>query len=405
MDIVRKYAKTLSTVIFVMTVFVTGFYMGNIHSSSQAQGRFALGDTEEAFEPMWEVFNAIQNDYVDSGTVDVPTLVDGAITGMVDSLDDQYSNYLSAEAYSQFNNDLSGNFEGIGVVIRTVEDTGEIEVVSILNGSPALDAGVRPGDIFYEVDGQRIEGMTQTELATLVRGPAGTSVEITFDRDGELITLDITRARIELPNVETEILENDIAYLALNDFSTVARQQINEALETLDVNSRSGFIFDLRGNPGGLLSSAIDVGSLFIEDGVLLYEAFGNGTEQTFEVNGTFGNINVPIVVLVDESSASASELVAGAIQDRGAATLIGETTFGKGTVQTIRPLSNGGGLRLTIARYLLPSRRWIQDVGVVPDIIVEWNPETVEEINGDDPQLQAAIDYLNDGESTTQRD
>lgn len=405
MDIIRKYAKTLSTVIFVLTVFITGFYAGNIHSSSQAQGRFALGDTEEAFEPMWEVFNAIQNDYVDSSSVDVPTLVNGAISGMVDALGDQYSNYLTPDAYSQFNNDLSGNFEGIGVVIRTLEETGEIEVVSILNGSPALDAGVRPGDIFYEVDGQRIEGMSQTELATLVRGPAGTDVEITFDRDGELITLNITRARIELPNVETEILENNIAYLSLNDFSTVARQQINEALETLDVNSRNGFIFDLRGNPGGLLSSAIDVGSLFIEDGVLLYEAFGNGTEQTFEVNGTFGDINVPIVVLVDESSASASELVAGAIQDRGVATLIGETTFGKGTVQTIRPLSNGGGLRLTVARYLLPSRRWIQDVGVVPDIIVEWNPETVEEINGDDPQLQAAIDFLIDGESTTQRD
>lgn len=405
MDIIRKYAKTLSTVIFVLTVFITGFYAGNIHSSSQAQGRFALGDTEEAFEPMWEVFNAIQNDYVDSSSVDVPTLVNGAISGMVDALGDQYSNYLTPDAYSQFNNDLSGNFEGIGVVIRTLEETGEIEVVSILNGSPALDAGVRPGDIFYEVDGQRIEGMSQTELATLVRGPAGTDVEITFDRDGELITLNIIRARIELPNVETEILENNIAYLSLNDFSTVARQQINEALETLDVNSRNGFIFDLRGNPGGLLSSAIDVGSLFIEDGVLLYEAFGNGTEQTFEVNGTFGDINVPIVVLVDESSASASELVAGAIQDRGVATLIGETTFGKGTVQTIRPLSNGGGLRLTVARYLLPSRRWIQDVGVVPDIIVEWNPETVEEINGDDPQLQAAIDFLIDGESTTQRD
>lgn len=395
MDIVRKYSKTLSTVLLLVTVFVAGVYVGNIDVVTEAQGRFSIGDTDEAFEPLWEVFAAIQADYVDSGEIDVPTLVDGAITGMVESLGDQYSGYLSSDAYSAFNNSLSGNFEGIGVVIRTLEDTGEIEVVSVLAESPALAVGVQPGDIFHEVDGQPVEGLDQTQLATIVRGPAGTTVTVTFKRDDEFVTYDIVRARIEIPNVETDILENNIAYIKLNDFNTNARQQLDAAVAELDVNSRNGLVFDLRGNPGGLLSTAIDVGSMFIEDGVLLYETFGNGEEQIFEVNGNYADINVPIVVLVDETSASASELVAGAIKDTGVATIIGETTFGKGTVQTIRPLSNGGALRLTIARYLLPSRAWVHEVGVQPDIEVEWNPVTAEEMNGEDPQLEAAIDLL----------
>jgi carboxyl-terminal processing protease len=181
----------------------------------------------------------------------------------------------------------------------------------------------------------------------------------------------------------------------MQQFSELSREQVDEALAAVDVNSRSGLIFDLRGNPGGLLTSAVDIGSLFIEDDVLLYEVFADGSEEIFRSNGDYGNIEVPIVVLIDEGSASASELVSGAIKDYGVATLIGETTFGKGTVQNIQPLSNEGALRLTIARYLTPNRTWIHDVGVTPDIIIEWNPQTVDEINGPDPQLQAAIELL----------
>ena len=400
MGFMKKYAGKIQAVILIAAIFVAGFAVGTINSVSVAQSRVVIGDTDEAFAPLWEVFNTIQASYVDSADIDVPLLVNGAITGMVESLGDRYSNYIDPSAFDRFNSDLSGNFEGIGVVIETNPDTNEIYVTNVLRGSPALGAGVLPGDIFYSVDGTLIEGLDQTALALLVLGPAGSTVNITFKRGTELINLAIVRARIELPNVETDILDNNIAYVSLNNFNSVAVNQIRQALEEVDVNNRNGLVFDLRGNPGGLLSSAIDVGSLFIRDGVLLYETFADGSEQTFEVNGNYANINVPIVVLVNENSASASELVAGAIKDRGAGTLIGETTFGKGTVQTIQPLSNGGGLRLTIARYLLPSRQWIHDVGVVPDIAIDYDP--FEDGATGDLQLEAAIRFLSESTSNT---
>lgn len=393
MATIRKHATKIQSVLLFLAVFTAGFALGNLNTPSVAQTAF--GDTEEAFAPLYQVFNLIQSEYVDADIVEVPDLVDGAIQGMVDSLGDQYSGYMAPTMYDMFNTDLSGDVEGIGVVIRTIEETGEIEVVNVLEGAAARQAGVLPGDIFWEVEGQSVAGMNQTELAGIVRGPAGTDVTITFKRDEEFIELTITRVRFSVPIVTSEILDGDIAYIALAEFNGNARTAIQEALDELDVNSRTGLIFDLRGNPGGLLRSAIDVASLFIEDGTILYESFGDGTEEVFEATGDYANIQVPIVVLVDEGSASASELVSGAIQVRQVATLIGETTFGKGTVQTIQPLDNGGGLRLTIARYLLPDRNWIHDIGVEPDVLVEWNPETVEEMEGEDPQLNAAIEFL----------
>lgn len=397
----RQNLFRFNTLLLFVAVFMFGFIMGNLNSLNitEAQSQVVLGDTDEAFDPLWEAFNTIRDRYVDSDDVTVPGLVDGAIQGMVDTLGDPYSGYLVPQEYAMFNSDISGDVEGIGVVIRTNQETEAIEVVNVLEGAPARDAGVMPGDIFYEVDGQSVVGMNQTELASIVRGPSGTEVTIKFLRDEEIVEFTIVRARFEVPNVEYDILEGDIAYISMAEFNSRSRTQVDEALETVNVNERAGLIFDIRGNPGGLLSSAVDMGSLFIEDGVLIYETFGDGSEQVFEANGDYGGIEVPIVLLVDETSASASELIAGAIQDTGVATLLGETTFGKGTVQTIQPLSNDGGLRLTIARWLTPNRNWIQDQGVTPDIIVEWNPETIEEMEGDDPQLQAAIDFLLNGE------
>lgn len=393
MDFVRKYAQQIQTVVLVIAVFAAGFAFGNLSSISQAQGRIAISDTDEAFEPFWEAYGYIQTRYVD--VVDVPTLVDGAIAGMVESLGDQYSSYMDPEMYALFDTNISGDVEGIGVVIRTIEETGEIEVGTVLKGAPAEAAGVLPGDIFIEVNGENVVGLNQSELALLVRGPAGSDVEITFRRGEELITLTITRDRFEVPNVESEVLEGDIGYISLADFNSRARSQLDTALDEIQVNELNGLIFDVRGNPGGLLSSAIDVTSAFIEDGVILYEAFGDGTEEVFEANGNYANIQVPIVLLVDETSASASELLAGALKDTGTAVLIGEVTFGKGTVQTVQGLSNDGALRLTVARWLTPNRNWIHEQGVTPDIIVEWDPQSIEELEAGDPQLDAAIEYL----------
>jgi carboxyl-terminal processing protease len=226
-----------------------------------------------------------------------------------------------------------------------------------------------------------------------VRGPEGTDVAITFARGDELIEMVITRKRITIPNVESEIVGDNIAYVRLNQFSSNARAEIDRALEELDVNSRAGLIFDMRDNPGGLLSSAIDVASAFIPSGPIVTEWFSETEQQVFEATGDYANITVPIVVLVNEGSASGSELVAGAIQDTGVATLIGERTFGKGTVQTWHQLSNGGGVRITIARWITPGGRWIHERGIVPSTLVLWNPRDYDDPR--DPQLDAAIQAI----------
>jgi carboxyl-terminal processing protease len=311
----------------------------------------------------------------------------------VDSLGDQFSGYLSPSDYATFNTELGGNVEGIGVTIDTNDDD-HIYVVALIKGAAAEASGVLPGDIFWEVNGESVEGLDQSELASIVRGPAGTDVEIVFKRGDEFITFTITRVRFEVPNVEYEVLEDDIAYISLATYDSNSRRQLEDALTALDVNARKALILDIRNNPGGLLSAVVDVSSLFVEDGVILYETFGDGSEQIFEANGDFYDVQVPIVLLVNEGSASASELMAGAFKDRDIATIMGETTFGKGTVQNIQPLSNGGGLRITIARWLTPNRNWIHDVGITPDIEVPYDPAT--DGVDIDPQLDAAIEFIN---------
>jgi carboxyl-terminal processing protease len=222
-------------------------------------------------------------------------------------------------------------------------------------------------------------------------------------RGEERIEFEIVRARIIIPNTETATF-GDIGYVKLNEFTGEARDNLDAAIESLNPEDLSGLILDLRGNPGGFLDSAVEVASAFIEEGnLILTEDFGERFDAvTFEANGDYLDLGIPIVVLVDETSASASELVTGAWQDYGVVTVIGEITFGKGTVQTWQELSNGGGIRLTIARWLRPSGEWIHGVGITPDIIVEWTPEHFDEVGNPetDPQLAAALEYLRDPDS-----
>lgn len=376
----------------IVGVFVAGFILGNQFNISQAQSdTTAPRGAEVAFEPFWQVYNLIESEYLEP--VEPEKLVDGAIQGMIEALDDQFSGYMDPSVYPLMNADLSGTVEGIGALVETDEETKEIRIASVLEGSPAEAAGVQDGDVFVQVNGEDVTGLTQMELVTKVRGPAGTTVQLTMRRGEELVEFTITRAKIVVPNVEFKTLDGNIGYIKMRDFSADARAKLDEALKALDVNALDGLVFDLRGNPGGLLTSAIDIASAFIKDGTILVEDFGNGEQRTFEANGSYIGISVPMVVLVDEDSASASELVAGALQDRDRAEIVGETTFGKGTVQTWRELVNGGGVRLTIARWLTPNGHWIHEQGITPDIVVEWTPENRDDPN--DPQLKAALDYL----------
>lgn len=391
--VLRGRVQHLMAALVLATMFMAGFALGVQYAVGKAQSMtMPPTDAEQAFQPFWQVYNLIKSDYIDN--VDTAKLVDGATKGMVDALGDQFSGYMSPDIYRLVNSDIAGEFNGIGVIIHTDETTGQIAVVGLLEGAPAATAGIQPGDIFAAVDDKDVSGINQTDLATLVRGEEGTDVKITVLRGDQRLDFTITRAHITVPNIEAKVLDDGIGYIRLNQFTAEARTDLDQALKDIDVNHRVGLILDLRDNPGGLLTSAIDVASAFIQSGPIVTEAYSSDNQHVFTATGAYADIRVPIAVLVNGASASASELLAGALQDRGIATIIGTQTFGKGTVQQWQELVNGGGLRLTIAKWLTPNGRWIHEQGITPDINVAWAPTTYDP-HADDPQLDAAEQFL----------
>jgi carboxyl-terminal processing protease len=409
----KKLTERIPTSILVAIIFVAGFVIGSQYTVIMAaqSGPALPADVEPDFAAFYQAYNLIEDQYLDVPEVEV--LVDGAIRGMVKALDDPYSNYVDPELFSLESDDYDGEIQGIGVVISVDEVTEEIIVVNVMADTPAERAGIQEGDAFAIVDEENVLGLTYLELALRVRGPAGSTVDITMRRGDEMIDFTIERARIPIPNVEWELLDGDIGYIYMAQFTRVSRPQVDDALTQLKDSDLNGLIFDLRGNPGGLLSSATEIAGLFLEQGVILIEDFGDGEKTIFKVqddlvlqieedseriytrNSAYSDLDIPIIVLLDDRSASASEVVAGAWQDHGVVTIIGQTSFGKGTVQIQNTLINGGGARLTVARWLTPEGNWISGQGVTPDIMVEI-PEGITFDEEDDPYMAAAIDFIN---------
>jgi carboxyl-terminal processing protease len=301
---------------------------------------------------------------------------------------------MTPEEFEQANQSLEGEYEGIGA---WVDITGDyVEIISPMKGSPAQEAGLQPKDKIIAVDGEDMTGVPGDLVLQRILGPAGTDVTLTIQRGEEIFDVTITRANIIVPTVEYEMLEGDIAYVALYNYGDKSTPQLREALENLLAQDPKGLIFDLRDNGGGYLNTAIQVVSEFIGDGVVMYEQYGDGTTYTYDAIPGGLATEIPLVVLVNEGTASASEITAGAIQDYGRAPLVGVTTYGKGTVQSWIALEdNAGGIRVTIARWLTPDGRQISEIGLEPDYIVEMTEEDYEA--GRDPQLDKAIEVLND--------
>ena len=395
MRAIWRKSRVGRSILVTIVIFAIGYAAGSlsqVHTS--AKDHTALSDTEGAFQPLWDAFSIIESSYIDP--VDVDDLVSGAIKGMADALGDPHSGYIRPKLCPASRN-FSGEFSGIGVTVKTDEDTGQIEVVTVIPETPADRVGVLPGDVFHQVDGIRVSGMTQAELSALVPGPEGTIVTLVFKRGDELVTFEIVRDIFEVPNVAYDIVGDKIAYISMLGFHDLSRAQLDQAFEAVNMDGAKGLIFDIRNNPGGTLASAIEIGSAFIEDGVLLRQVARDHSEEVTRATGGFANIKVPIVVLVDQTSASASEVIAGAMQDHGVAAIMGETTFGKGTVQNLPPkLSNGGCLRITVRRWLTPNGHWIHEQGITPDIIVERNPGGDDSDDAEyDAQLAAAIAHI----------
>lgn len=354
--------------------------------------RLTPNEIEADFEPFWEVYTYLHTRYYEQ-PLDETQLVEGAIDGMLATLGDPHTRYLPPADEEAAREDMNGEFEGIGAFVEEVD--GNITIVAPIEGSPAEAAGLKPGDILREADGVALTGMAVEEAAALVRGPRGTAVVLLIERDGEQFEKEITRDRITIPSVRGEMLENNIAYVRLSRFGNNSAEEMKAVLEELDANNAAGLILDLRSNPGGALDTAVDIADQFLDEGTILIERFGSGEEISYDSKEEGLAQTVPMVVLIDEGSASASEVLAGAIRDRGRGVLIGQTSFGKGTVQTWIGLSNGGGVRITVARWLTPDHNWVHGEGLVPDYFIPL-PETAEDgAELEDTQLQAAIDFL----------
>ncbi|MFZ2520410.1 MAG: S41 family peptidase, partial [Anaerolineae bacterium] len=358
----------------------------------QPAGTIAAQDKE--LKLFWEAMTLLQDGFYG----DVPSgqnLQYAAIRGVVSSLDDRFTSFMTADEAQRFEDSLDGSFEGIGAQVDKTEDDKGARIVEVYPGFPAATAGVRRNDIITAVDGQDIGPLSLTEIISHIRGPRGTTVTLTIRREGEDAPLEIsvTRARIEIPVVESKMLAGNIGYVKLQEFSRPAPERLKTALKELLDQEPVGLILDLRGNPGGLLDVAVEVGSQFVAAGDILIERKKDGSEEHFSVRTGGLAIGVPLAVLVNEGSASASEIVAGAIQDAGRGPLVGTKTFGKGSVQLPQTLSDGSMLRVTIAHWFTPKGRGIHGTGLEPDIPIELSEQ--DRSAGRDPQLDKAVEYL----------
>jgi carboxyl-terminal processing protease len=365
-----------------------------ISAETLAQQANTPEEVLEEFTPFWEAWQKIE--YLElSEDMTYEDLMHYALAGMIASLNDPYTAYLDPEAYEETTIDLTGEYEGIGAWVDISAEY--ITITSPMKDSPAENAGILPGDRIIAIDGEDMTGIDNYVALQKVRGPEGTTVVLTIERDDvdEPFDVSIVRAKITLPNVESEMLEGDILYIVLYNFNEAAHSDLRDVLKEGLAKNPIGIIMDLRGNGGGYRHISVNIASEFIEDGVILYEEYGDGSRDVHKARSYEGlATEIPLVVLVDITSASAAEIFAGAVQDLDRGTLVGTTTFGKGVVWTIYPLSGDQGvLRMTVANWLTPNERFIHGVGLEPDIVIEYTEEDAQA--GVDPQLEKAIELL----------
>jgi carboxyl-terminal processing protease len=350
-------------------------------------------DPDALFAPFWQAWDIVHEQYLEQ-PVDDTKLMQGAISGMLDSLGDPYTSYMDPVEYEQQQQPLSGEYEGIGVYVDTTGDT--LVIISAMPGSPAEAAGLRTDDQIIGVEGEDVTGMDGQLVIQRILGPEGTKVRLTILREGvEPFDVEIVRAKIDIPSVDGEMLEENIAYIQLSTFGEETPDELRSALKELLDQYPAGLILDLRYNGGGYLDTAIAVVSEFIPaNQVVTYEEYGDGRRDELKSSGGGIAGDIPMVVLVNEGSASASEITAGALQDYQRAALVGVSTFGKGLVQNWIPLMDEqGAMRVTIARWLTPNGTNLQDAGLTPDYVVEYTEEDFN--NGIDPQLDKAVEIL----------
>ncbi|HUT96870.1 MAG TPA: S41 family peptidase [Dehalococcoidales bacterium] len=374
---VKIVAISLLLAVVVTLSFAAGCFIGVDDVAPQ--------DDFDVVKQAWEI---IVRDYVEKDQIDTEALAQGAIRGMLEALDDPYTSYLDVETYQLSLQGLAGMFEGIGAYVTVKNE--QIVIASPIADSPAERAGIRTGDILLEIDGQSTADMSLTEVVLLVQGPEGTQVDLLVLHEGETEPelISIIRAEIEIPSVQFEMME-EIAYIYISDFTDRTAEELSPVMDTVNQQA-AGIIIDLRGNLGGPLEATVDVAGFFLEEGVVVVEVVDNeGHHDVYEVkHGTMAT-DLPVVVLVNEYSASGSEVLAGALQDYGRAVIAGSQTWGKGSANILLQLADGSALYITNARWFTPDGRLIEGEGIHPDYELE--------LEGEDA-IQWAIDYLRNG-------
>lgn len=376
-----------------------GVERGMYFQSPDVRGKDASSSSSSSvdFSLFWDVWDRINRYYIDRKALDPQKMVYGAISGLVSSLEDPYTVFLPPDQNKETKDDLGGLFEGIGAQLG-VKDK-KIIIISPLKGSPAEKEGLVAGDWILKVDGKETATWTLPQAVAKIRGPKGTKVNLTIlHRDASnSADISVTRDTIKVASVEWEVKNGKVVYLKLGRFGDATTDEWTKAVDDISAliakskGEIKGLVLDLRNNPGGYLSGSVFIASEFLDGGVVVIQESATKAKQTYEVNRKGKLLNIPLVVLINKGSASASEIVAGALSDRGRAKLVGETSFGKGSIQEAQELSGGAGIHITIAKWLLPSGTWINGSGIEPDIKIENdenNPES-------DLQLEKAIESL----------
>lgn len=392
----RNSSNKIITALLVLIVGVGAFFGGSIYGSLNSEK--VLNPVEQpsaeddSFDKLFEVKDILNATYYKD--IDETALLEGAIKGMVDAVGDPYTVFFNAEEYKDFKADAEGQFIGIGVQVGIKDDS--IVIIAPIEGTPAYRAGLRAGDIITKVDGIGYKGSELDKAVSIIRGEEGKPVRLTILRNGTEEEVTIVRASITLVNVQSEILEGNIGHVTLLQFTEGVASQVREAVGTLKAQGAKGIILDLRGNPGGLLDEAVNLSSLFIEKGKTIVYTLDKYNQKAEEYSSGGDYIGMPLVILIDEGSASASEVVAGALKDYGAATLVGQKSFGKGIVQRIFSVGKIEGMKVTTSSYYSPKGINIHGEGIHPDVEVTLPadveaPLTLE----NDTQLQKAVEVL----------
>lgn len=389
-----KLHRLLPALVVAVGVFWLGWAVGNGKISYNAPFRKSVSKNLPAnldYSSVEQAYDLLRTKY--DGQLDSTKLLDGLKQGLAEASGDPYTEYLNPQQAKEFNSQLNGSFTGIGAELSK-DPNGNIIIISPISGFPADKAGLRPKDLIQEIDGQRANNITISDAVSKIRGPKGTKVKLKIIRSGnQELNFEITRDQITIPSVSSKVLEGNIGYLKISTFNQDTAKLAKSAASSFKQANVKGIVLDLRDDPGGLLDAAVDVSSLWLNNKVVLLEKRGSETIRTYRSANNAMLNGIPTVVLINEGSASASEITAGALKDNGAATLLGSKSFGKGSVQQLENLNGGSQLKVTIARWYTPNDKNINKEGIQPDQKVDRTDDDFK--NNKDPQLDAAIEFL----------